>query len=170
MSKGKQKEDGVELNSSASRRKHGGMGVMIVLLLIALAPGGYFYMQYKDTQKKLTEQSSASTQSEIQKLVDEVSAVIELPSENPTVATVSDVEKLKEQPFFAKAEVGDKVLIFTEAKKAILYRPATKKVIEVGPVSIKPQDTSGSNSNINSATTTNSNTNTNGAAENTNSK
>ena len=39
--------------------------------------------------------------------------------------------KLKAQPFFAKAQDYDQVLIFEKAKKAILYRPSTNKLIEV---------------------------------------
>jgi hypothetical protein len=52
------------------------------------------------------------------------------------VATVSDASKLQSQQFFAKAQNGDKVLIFTNAKRAVLYRPSTNKVIEYAPVNI----------------------------------
>lgn len=60
-----------------------------------------------------------------------------LPSdEQPTVATVSDPNKLKDQPFFAGAEKDDKLLIYTNSKKAIIYRPSTNKIINVGPIAI----------------------------------
>ena len=52
------------------------------------------------------------------------------------MATVSDLEKLKDQPFFAKAKIGDKVLIYTDAKKAILYDPVNDKIVEVAPINI----------------------------------
>lgn len=77
------------------------------------------------------------TQEEQKKLVEEVGKLIALPDETPTVATVTDVEKLRNQPFFATAENGDKVLIFTQAKKAYLYRPDTHKVIEVAPITFE---------------------------------
>jgi hypothetical protein len=52
------------------------------------------------------------------------------------VATVSDPEKLKEQPFFTQAKKGDKLLIYAKARKAILYDPAINKIIEVSTLNI----------------------------------
>ena len=50
------------------------------------------------------------------------------------MATVSDPEKLKDQPFFAKAQKGDKVLIYSNSQKAILYSPTEDKIVEVAPI------------------------------------
>jgi len=69
-------------------------------------------------------------------LIKKVSALITLPKEVPSVATVADKSKLADQSFFKNAENGDKVLIFTEAKKAYLYRPSVNQIIEVGPINI----------------------------------
>ena len=66
-------------------------------------------------------------------LVRDVSKLIILPEESPTIATVTDPKALVGQPFFEKAETGDRVLVFTDAKKAILYRPSIKKIVEVMP-------------------------------------
>jgi len=85
----------------------------------------------------------ALVQVEIDLLVGEVGKLISLPSdETPTVATVTDVEKVKDQPFFTNAQNGDKVLIYTNAKKAILYRPTEKRIIEVDAVNINQQEVS----------------------------
>lgn len=56
---------------------------------------------------------------------------IDLPqNENPTIATVIDGDKFGAKHFFSKAKGGDKVLIYTQANLAILYRPATHKIVE----------------------------------------
>ena len=66
-----------------------------------------------------------------------VGKLIVLPEgEQPTVATVSDAESLREQPFFAQAKNGYKVLIYTNARKAILYDPLSNKIVDVAPLNI----------------------------------
>jgi len=62
-----------------------------------------------------------------------------LPSEEPTVATVEDKTKLSSE-FLRAAENGDKLLLFKDAKKVILYRPSIDRIIEVGPISIADAD------------------------------
>lgn len=65
-------------------------------------------------------------------LIQEIDRLILLPSEVPTIATVSDVTLLTDQPFFLHAKNGDKLLIYRENNKAILYDPKAKKILEVG--------------------------------------
>ncbi|MGI9118277.1 MAG: hypothetical protein ACR2IQ_01895, partial [Minisyncoccia bacterium] len=48
----------------------------------------------------------------------------------------SDPEALKDQPFFAKAVKGDKVLIYAQAKKAFLYSTTMNKILDVAPLNI----------------------------------
>lgn len=74
---------------------------------------------------------------EIRQTVEEVGKVVSLPEgEDPVVATVTDKEKLKDQPFFAKAENGDKVLIYAKARRIYLYRPGDNKLLEAAPLNI----------------------------------
>jgi len=103
--------------------------VFVVLIFSTL----YFYRQY--TALKSTPQSIA--QEELKKVLARVNQLIVLPpNEQPTLATVADPEKLKDQPFFANAKAGFKVLIYTNAKKAILYDPVSNKIVEVAPINI----------------------------------
>lgn len=105
-------------------------------VVVLIAVGGFFY--FRSTQApKTTPQSPQQAQEEVKKLVLEVGKLVELPQgEDPTVATVTDVNKLKDQPFFAKAKNGDKVLIYTNARKAYLYSPALKKILDVAPINL----------------------------------
>jgi hypothetical protein len=93
--------------------------------------GGYFYWQYQKVIKSQPA-SVVSPQSEKKTLTDKLGKFLALPSdEEPTIAEVKDVEKLKEQLFFSSAQNGDKVLIYAKNKRAVLYRPETDKVIEI---------------------------------------
>lgn len=117
------------------------LAAVFVILLVAIAPGYYFYVQYQKTQKMLENPTEAAKE-EIADIVSKVGAIILLPKdEDPTLATVSDKSKLSGQSFFANAENGDKVLIFTKSKKAYLFRPSINKVIDVAPVNIGSQAT-----------------------------
>lgn len=73
-------------------------------------------------------------------LIAEVSEIFELPNEEATIATVTDPALLSDQDFFAKSQAGDVALIYQNARKAILYRPSQKKVIEVGMLSEDSQN------------------------------
>jgi hypothetical protein len=116
--------------------------VLLVVVLVGLGAAGYFFIQYQNTQKELSDLKNnpkALATNETKKLVEDVGKLVELPNENPTIATVTDSKKLNTQAFFSKSVNGDKVLIYTEAKKAILYRPSTNKIIEVAPVNLGNQ-------------------------------
>lgn len=113
--------------------------IIVLVLLVGVAPGYYFYQQYVNTQKMLQNPLEAAKE-EIAMTVGLVGKLIMLPvGEEPTLATVSDTTKLANQAFFANAQNGDKVLIYTKAKKAYLYRPSSNKIIDVAPVNIGSQ-------------------------------
>lgn len=113
-----------------------------IVAVITLTAGGaalYFYQQYQQAQN-LLKNPTLSAQQEQQSLIDKVGKLMELPKdEQPTIATVSDVTKLKGQSFFANAKNGFKVLIYAKAKKAILYDPVSNKIIDIGPINIGEQ-------------------------------
>lgn len=109
--------------------------VSLVVIAIAVIVAGFYFLQYQKTQK-LLKNPTEKAKIETQELIKEVGEVFLLPTGTPTIATVSDKSKLN-QAFFASAQNGDKVLIYTDSKKAILYRPSSKQVIEVGPITIQ---------------------------------
>lgn len=116
-------------------------GHLAILSISFIAVGGlltsfYFYRKYKATQQ-LFRDTNVAGQIDVQNLVEKVGKLIKLPEgELPTVATVSDLERLKQQEFFTKAKVGDKVLLYPQAKKAFLYDPVDNVILEVGPLVI----------------------------------
>src|ERR1035437_7478568 len=113
---------------------------VIVIIAILGIVGGYFYYKSQAQVKAVSTTPQQATQDEVKKIVAEVGKLIDLPlGEDPTIATVSDITKLKNQPFFQNAKNGDKVLIYTNARKAILYDPALNKVIDVAPINIGSQ-------------------------------
>lgn len=71
-------------------------------------------------------------------ILKEVGEVYAIPEdETPTIATVQDISKLTDQPFFDGAENGDILIVFDESGQAILYRPSEKKLVKVGPINIQ---------------------------------
>lgn len=112
--------------------------ILFLFLIVSIILSSYFYLQYRST-KKLLESKKNADSSEAEKLIAKISQYMVLPSEAPTLASVSDKEKLKNQAFFKDAENGDKVLIYRQARKAILYRPSINKIVEVAPINLGDQ-------------------------------
>ena len=104
----------------------------LVVLALALVPSLYFYSKYQSEKEDDKEK-------QLQSLVEQVGDHAELPiNEKPVTATVSDVSKLANQPFFAHAKNGDKVLVYQKGNRAVLYRPSTDKIIEIRPYNTEP--------------------------------
>lgn len=61
-------------------------------------------------------------------------------NEAPALLTITDTSKIS-TPFLKQAENGDKLLVYQDAKKVILYRPSVDRIIDVGPVSIAAPQT-----------------------------
>ena len=135
----------ITLNSIKSgRNKKLFFASLVVLIAIPIAIA--LVAQYQNNNSKVLGANKVND------YVVKVEKIVELPvGETPSIATVSDVDKLSSQEFFAKAQNGDVVLIYPKAQKAYLYRPSTDKLIEVafysGPVAspvqevVKPAET-----------------------------
>lgn len=114
--------------------------ILVGVLIIVLGAAGYLYMEVT----KLKEDPQAAARKEAEELVAIVGKIIILPADElPTVATVSDPTKLADQAFFAKAKVGDKVLLYANSRKAYLFDPKANKILEVAPINLGEGDTTG---------------------------
>ena len=116
------------------------MIILLGLLAVTVSLGMKMQQELAAVKQELAavkENPQQLAQEEATAVVERVGKLIVLPEgEQPTVATVTDPERLRDQPFFAKAKRGDKVLIYTNAKKAILYDPVGNKIVEAAPLNI----------------------------------
>jgi hypothetical protein len=104
--------------------------LLVGLVVLLGATSAYFY-------KKSKSNPNEASQTEVKSLVQKVNRLVVLPmDETPMIATVSDPAALKDQSFFIDAKKGDKVLIYSNAKKAILYDPTLDKVVTIAPLNI----------------------------------
>ena len=108
------------------------VGAVLAVALI----GWSVYSSIELSKMQDPDYASQHAQEEVEVLVQKVGKLMELPEGEPVIATVSDKSKLTDQPFFAKAENGDKVLIFADSSIAIIYRGSNDKIINSGPIAI----------------------------------
>jgi hypothetical protein len=110
--------------------------LFVAVLTGSVVTGVYFYRRAV-TAEAIIKDPTKLGKEEGKRLIESVRKLMEIPAdEEPTIATVADASKLKDQAFFANSQNGDKVIVYTKARKAILYRPTTNKIIDVAPVTI----------------------------------
>ena len=113
--------------------------IMIVGAVLIVLFGGlafYFYKQFSD----LRAHPETAVQADSQHVISEVEKLYgSLPNETPTLAAIKDKTKLQDQAFFKNAENGDYLLVYPNAKIAIIYREQDNKIINVGPISVGTQ-------------------------------
>lgn len=130
----------------AQKKSQGKAVVLVIILILLLAAASaaavYFYRQFNlmKTNPNLIAQKETDT------IKKDIASIMEVPNEEPSIATVIDKEKLGDQPFFQNAQNGDRVIIYTNAKEAILFRPSAKKIINVAPISFDADQKQGANS------------------------
>lgn len=103
---------------------------IVCMIILGLA---WFSVQYwiVSGQLEQAKNPSIAAENDAKQTTANVGKLIVLPNEKPAIAIVNDEAKLKKQSFFKDAKNGDKVLMYKNARKAILYRPSENKVIEV---------------------------------------
>jgi hypothetical protein len=127
--------------SEGSKRAGMSRSVLIVIIiaisvtLIAIAAAVFFFVKYGDAKND----NSSTAQNIQERISDKVARLYDAPSEDPTIARVSDKETLRQQEgdFFDKAQNGDFVVVYAKAQVAILYRETTDKIINIGPIDLE---------------------------------
>lgn len=131
------------------RSRKGLVTILLVIgIIIAVGLFAWAERQRRSTAKELTqteqqlEEAKKSTQKNGEEVAKEVLAkvrnhmeIAETPA--PTVATIVDVEKLKQtNEFYKKAKNGDHLII--TQNRAILYDPDRDRIVDVVPVRVNP--------------------------------
>lgn len=110
--------------------------IWLITVTVLIFPTLFFVLKQNPllTSKVMGWKIQFDPASDLDKYLPKIQKLMTLPEESPQFALVSDVEKVRNQPFFSKAENGDVVLVYQDSRKTILYRPSTNKIIEVGTI------------------------------------
>lgn len=101
---------------------------LAIILILILGVGYFAYIKMSMTQQEVE-------QKKVSELVSDVGEFIVLPEEEPVILEVSNPAELSsQQAFFAGVIMGDKVMVYTKAGKAIIWSPSRNKIINVGPI------------------------------------
>jgi hypothetical protein len=120
-----------------SKLKKTGSVLTGIIVCAALVFFVYNYYSTRNQLMHLKTANSSSGTNETQQLISKVGNLVQLPAdESPTIATVSNASRLKNQQFFALAKDGDKLLIFSKSGLGVLYRPSTNKIISYSPINL----------------------------------
>lgn len=131
-----------------SRKQKTIIGILIGIILFL----GAFY--YKAHYSKASIEKRA--QAETIRLVKEVRKIMVLPETDiPAVFDIQDPVLLtSQQAFFAGAEKGDKLLVYPQLGKAIVYSPKRKMIVNVGPVTFDQSKPAATNTSLQQAPST----------------
>lgn len=114
-------------------------GTLVLVALLSTVALVTYAIGHRAGVKDARSASLASAAASEENVAARVSALILAPDEVPTIALVKDLAPLQGMSFFEHAKVGDVVLMYERAQKAILFDPDANKVIEVGPMSTAVQ-------------------------------
>lgn len=113
--------------------------VLTLLLLGVSFAAAYFYIQYQDARKKADNPSEVLNE-QAGDLLDELKELIVIDEEEePTIASVVDIEALKKEnpQFYKNGKDGNIIFIFTT--RVILYDRDEKRIVNVAPIIEVPE-------------------------------
>lgn len=115
--------------------------LLLALLVVAVGAFAWSFWSYQNVKQEVAvlkdpQLASELNQKQTEELLSKVSKLLVLPNERqPVVATINDVETLAStQDFYALANNGDKLIIFQNARKAVIYDEDDNKIVNVGPI------------------------------------
>lgn len=95
--------------------------------------GGYFWYRYEHRPER-------TKQKEVEKWVSIIGEKVLLPAgEEPTLAAVTNKDRFDDQAFFRDAENGDIMLLYSNVRRAYLYRPSSGKIIGMADLNIEKE-------------------------------
>ncbi len=114
-----------------------GLGALVAVMVGVVSLTVFFYGQWQRVRNNPLQAQEEKAQRDIAEVMEAVGKLMVLPeNEVPTLVVIDDKENIgKDQEFFKWAENGDQMLIYRQAKKAILYRSSSNKIVNVAPVS-----------------------------------
>lgn len=110
--------------------------LVAVTLLVGLALGIFLGPKFTNWVKYGQQTNYQSGDAGV---MQDLATIMVLPNETPVISTVMDSSNLQAQPFFAKAQQGDKIILYTNYQKAILYRPSSKQIVEIIPTTVNAE-------------------------------
>lgn len=117
--------------------------ITVIVLLLLVILGGAYMLFFKPSSYDIIEpgENGQLSDAQIEILVKRVGDLMLLPEETPLVATVEDAAQLRaEQAFYKDVQNGDKLLIFPQAAKAIIYNEQSNKIVNAGPIFVNNEE------------------------------
>jgi hypothetical protein len=110
---------------------------LIVLVVMLDARRRQVENQLSEMMVRVEQANPQADRIAAQKVVEKVRQLIRIPNDvEPTVATIVDVDQLKQRnAFYAKAKNGDNLIVTPD--RAILFDPVANVILDVVPVSIQ---------------------------------
>lgn len=98
--------------------------VLTLVLLGAIAASVILFLKYREAVDKNPENIERRT-------VEQVTKIVEVPTEKPSVLTVLSANKLTNKELAARAADGDRLLVYAENKRIVIFRPSTGKIVDM---------------------------------------
>lgn len=125
----------MEPNINNTKTKFLTKPILAIIILIIIASVSLFYFYSKTVSLK--QNQDKENEAKVTMLVDKIGKLIALPTnEKPVVAMISDTKPFVNNPFFAKAKVGDYLIVYPVSKTALIYDDKSNIIVEVATLKI----------------------------------